>query len=122
MILVKDDCADIRTMMADVLAEEGYAVRCVNRLTPETVRREQADLVIVDLSVGNPDTTLLLLGQLRRDKATHNLPILISCTDPRLLDELAGPLRHLNCATLLKPFDIEQLLAYVAEAHNVSAH
>jgi len=117
-IMVADSCPAIRTVMTEFLADQGYLAHCfpADHRTIDSIRRTQPDLVILEMHPITPHRTLLLLDRLRRHEATRAIPVLVSSTDERLLDDLAMPLDHLNCITLSKPFDLDQLLICVTEA------
>jgi CheY-like chemotaxis protein len=116
-VMVTDSYPPIRALMTDVLIGEGYRARCCpeDRVT-RAIQREQPDLIILELRRADPNTTLLLLDQIRRHNTTRATPVLVSSTDARLLADLAEPLHQLNCRTLVKPFNIQQLLTQVIEA------
>jgi len=115
-ILVSDSDACVRTLFVDILEEEGYLVRTLHPATFPNIRISGADLVILDLLYATADASIFLIDRLRNDEVTRQIPILISCTDGRLLDALAEPLRHLRCRTLLKPFAIKELLELIDQA------
>lgn len=117
IILIADSSPDICALLVDLLTEEGYVPRCCpsEQVTADEIRSASADLVILDLRSDEAGAMLLLLEQLRQHDATHGLPIVISSTNPRLLDDLAAPLRRLRCGTLIKPFDVDQLLRCIAQ-------
>jgi DNA-binding response OmpR family regulator len=117
-ILVADKSELIRDMLAEVLSDEGFAVISypAEQVTPEAIMNEAPNLVILELRRRDADVTLLLLNQLRRQQTTKAIAILITSTDPALLDMLAALLIHLECATLIKPFALEELLECVTRA------
>lgn len=89
-------------------------VRCWphDRVTAKAIRGARFSLVLLDLVPADAAPTLLLIEQLRQRSATRTLPILVSCTDARLLAELAVLLDRLGCGTTIKPFDVAQQLGY----------
>jgi DNA-binding response OmpR family regulator len=117
-IMVAESSPEVRSVMLEALSDEGYRVLCcpTDHKTIESIQRTRPDLVILELHPIAPYQTLLLLNWLRRRDRTHAIPVLISSTDEHLLDDLAAPLDQLNCATLSKPFDLDQLLMCVTEA------
>jgi two-component system nitrogen regulation response regulator NtrX len=116
IIVVSDEDADVRTLLTEVLDDEGYRVRSIHPATHEVIRRAQAGLVILELLSATADETMLLIEQLRHDEATRRLPILVSSTSNMLFGELAETLQRLHCEILVKPFAIEHLLILVARA------
>lgn len=118
MVMVTDSYPTVGALMAEVLASEGYsAYYCSNEcLTVECIRSAQPNLLILDLCPGAAAANLRLISQLRRHAATRSLPVLVTCTSARLLDDQAEPLGRLGCTTLIKPFHLDQLVERVSEA------
>jgi DNA-binding NtrC family response regulator len=116
-ILVADSDTAVAACIAEVLAAEGYMVHCHSGagLTLDTVKRVRPDLVIMEQWHAHPEA-MLLLSQLQQYDATKSIAVIVSTTDPRMLCELAAPLERRGYAMLLKPFDLDQLLASVAGA------
>jgi len=114
-IMVLDDDADVTLLLEEVLIGEGYSVRrCGWNPTVETIARRRPDALIVDLNPLRPDATLLLLDELRGHPATRAVAALVVCTDAHLLATVSEPLRHLGCSTLIKPFDLDEIIDGVA--------
>jgi len=113
-ILVADSDAVVAACIAEVLAAEGYTVYCHSgHLTAEAVEQVRPDLVIVEQWHSQPDVASLL-DQLRRRSATRSVAVIVSSTESWTLLELAGSLHEYGCATLLKPFTLDQLFDLVA--------
>ena len=120
LILVADSSLAIRTLISDVLTDEHYTVFCCQQqwATVDAIERLRPDLLILELHHVNLAAIFLLLHQLRQRSTTQAIPMLAISTDAPLLNRLAHPLGQFNCATLGKPFDLDQLLASVAQALN----
>jgi CheY-like chemotaxis protein len=73
----------------------------------------QANLIILDLSLGEPSAVLDLIGELRRNPPTRTLPVIVNSTNDRLLVRLAEPLRDLGCIALAKPFELDDFFAAI---------
>jgi DNA-binding NtrC family response regulator len=116
-ILVADSDTAVAACIADALAAEGYTVYCHPgiHLTIDAVKRVQPDLVIIEHWHAHPEA-MLLLSQLNQCDATKSIAVIVSTTEPWMLRELAAPLAQCGYAMLLKPFDLDQLLASVAGA------
>jgi DNA-binding response OmpR family regulator len=113
-ILVADSDAVVAACIAEVLSAEGYTVYCHSGgLTAEAVEQARPDLVIVEQWHGQPDVAPLL-DQLRRRSATRSMAVIVSSTDPWILLDLEESLHKYGCATLLKPFALDQLFDLVA--------
>ncbi len=109
-VLVVEDDPAIRELVADLLADEGYAVlqaengrqglRLARELTPSVI---MVDQVLPEM------TGLEVLERLHAQLATRHIPVI-------LVSGLAQTLRdgdHEADRVLSKPFDIDALLAHV---------
>ncbi|HEU4328938.1 MAG TPA: response regulator [Roseiflexaceae bacterium] len=116
-ILVADSDLTVAACMAEALASQGYTVHCHNsgHLTTDAVAQLRPDVVIIDEWRFQADIPPLL-EQLRRCDRTRSVAVIISSTDWQVLDALAEPLHAHGCATLLKPFELDQLFTQVAGA------
>lgn len=81
----------------------------------DDIARVAPTLIMLDLRRVDPDSTILLLCQLRAHPTTSHTQIVVSTTDPRLLDELEAPLNHLKCKVFTKPFDFESFIHTLEE-------
>ena len=113
-ILVIDDDVETLDFLRLFLAAEGFAVRTAHSLaTAEaTLAATRPDMVICDVRLpGIPP--FAVLDWLRADPRTRDLPILV-CTGAVQEVEAAGErLRQGRTLVLLKPFDINDLLAHL---------
>ncbi len=116
-ILVADSDLTVAACMAEALATQGYTVHCHSgaRLTADAVAQLGPDLVIIDQWRFHADIAPLL-ERLRRCERTRSVAVIVSSTDWQVLAALALPLDVHGCATLLKPFDLDQLFVRVADA------
>jgi DNA-binding response OmpR family regulator len=117
-IVVIDSYEPIRVSIAYLLEEAGYSVTLLaQQATADALATLQPALVILEVQRSCADAIIMLLDQLRQRDATHTVPIIVTTTDRRLLlHDLAEPLTYLRCIGLVKPFDVDQLLACVARA------
>jgi len=110
LLIVEDDEA-IRSMVVDVLSEEGYEVRSAIE-GGEGLRilgEWRPDLVVLDLMMGGVDGWEF---RRRQCQAGDPVPVLIVSASRR--DELPDVARKLGAAGFLpKPFDLETLLAAI---------
>jgi len=110
LVVENDDL--IRDLLAEALALEGYAVRSASdRTTMHAALTAQApDLVIYDVDLDRgPDSTLMDDVRATYDRA---VPILLLTTNGWTARSLA---RQGLIFCLLKPFQVDDLFAYVAE-------
>jgi CheY-like chemotaxis protein len=115
-IAVVDDDPVFLELMHDLLASSaGYEVvnsaRCAE--AHELVRQHRPDLVILDLMMGRDQIGWSVLDALRDDPETRQLPVLVcSAAVPALMAHSAH-LRDQAARAIVKPFDIDELLATV---------
>ncbi len=116
-ILVLDGAQEILDLFRDLLEEEGYRVSL--SLTAEAgvdlVKELMPDLVVLDLVLGRGDSGRELLWQLRQDPITARVLILVCTGAIHLLDQDQERLAEENVAIIQKPFDIDELLAVIAD-------
>lgn len=114
-IAVIDDDDPFLDLMHDLLTDEGHRVVLGHGLTNalDMLRHALPDMVILDLRLGEVDAGIGVLRAMRVDAALRDIPVLICTAGVRTVDEHAAVIGALNAAVLLKPFDIEDLLARV---------
>jgi CheY-like chemotaxis protein len=97
--------------------DEHYNVTTTNFVpnTQEMIEALRPNLVLVDLEVGLR-AGWELLEALTHSAITAGIPVVITSTDARLLDTaMADPERYGGQAHLVKPLDIDALVATVHE-------
>ena len=109
-VLVVEDDPSIRELVADLLADEGYAVlQAENGRQGLRLAREHTPSVIMVDQVLPEMTGLEVLERLHAQLATRHIPvILVSGLAQSIQDGDHGADR-----VLAKPFDIDALLAHV---------
>ncbi|MGI8688263.1 MAG: response regulator [Thermomicrobiales bacterium] len=121
-IAVFDDDTAILGVMRDALTEEGYNV--VAETTADDalaiVLRERPTLVILDFWMADRAAGLQALRRIREHPETSATPVLICSADRAALRDYAEDWHALGCETLVKPFDLNDLLAQVARLVDVS--
>lgn len=115
LVVVEDD-EETRELELFLLGSEGYQVVGVpdGRTAAETVKREAADLVILDLMLPGKDG-LTVLAELAQDPATIAIPVIIvsayvNAVGGRIALRKMPQVRRI----LEKPFDLAELLDVVA--------
>lgn len=113
-ILIADDEPKLREMLAEVLTEEGYEVVTAadGEEAVEKIVIERPDLLLLDIKMPNM-TGLDVLEAVRR--ANARLPIIISSAYTRMKSDIAVLTSNVK-AYLVKPLDIDELLAKVRES------
>jgi two-component system, OmpR family, phosphate regulon response regulator PhoB len=122
-VLVVDGDPACRRIIADILAEDGFVTETSTALAAnvDVVKQFAPDVVIIDLP-GDTHGDLELLDQLKSDADTRAIPVIVSSTDARLVQDLAVDLQRYRCQTILKPFEIETLLDAVRAVAAVPVH
>ena len=110
LIAVVDGAAEFLEFMHVFLTDQGYqTILCSAGLDAfEMIVREQPDLVILDLLLEHPKAGEMVLGLMRVDPATSDIPVLIVTTDPRL-SEYGFNIPDQQCRILVKPYDLHEL-------------
>jgi two-component system response regulator MtrA len=109
-VMIVEDDFDIATVVANVLADEGYATEIVtdSRQALETFERVRPDVVTLDVMMPSLDGMSLCL-ELRRNS---EVPILFISGRQDPPDRVVG-LRNGADDYMAKPFDAEELVARV---------
>jgi two-component system OmpR family response regulator len=109
-LVVVDDEPDIRSMVADYLGRDGYAVsRCASGAELDTVLEAgPADLVLLDVSLPGEDGISIA----RRLRATRSMPIIMLTALDDVVDRIVG-LEVGADDYMTKPFDLRELRARV---------
>lgn len=117
-VLVINDTPAILDLFRDLLEEAGYRVS-LHAFVGDAdaklaeVRHLQPDLVILDYIVGGEAIGWQFLQLLKMDRRTRTIPVIICTGAIRQVEELRAHLLEMNVRVVLKPFDIDHLLAEV---------
>jgi len=115
--IIEDDDA-IRTVLEDVLEDEGYT--CLARTSAdsglELLERQRPDLVILDIVLGGRPAGLMLLDQLGQDSFNAAIPVIVCTADNSALVTDLMVLRERGIYCLAKPFDVQELLHLIKNA------
>ena len=116
-ILVVEDDAPIREVVATVLEEEGYNVVSAASGAEglRWLESNAADLVVLDMRM--PIMDGWKFAEELRDRQVHNVPILVMTA---AVDATQRAREIGAAATLSKPFDLSELIQMVAELTNRS--
>ncbi len=102
-------------MIKEFLGEEGYDVITLmeNHGAFEIIKSRRPRLVILELLINDPERGWMVLNKMRLDPETAHIPVIIASTATDLIERNEAHLRAKRCDILLKPFDLEELLAMV---------
>jgi CheY-like chemotaxis protein len=119
VVAIEDDVA-LRSVIVDILAEEGYQVVAHGRPegAQQLVRCTQPEVVLLDLRLGDAlvERGWEVLDQLVLDPATRNIPVVIVSGDASLETRSPAISEQHGLWVLPKPFDLVDLLDVVARA------
>lgn len=119
-ILVLNDVAEILDLFEAILSEEGYRVSR-GTMTPgelnhsfQHVKDVKPDLLIADFLFGHDPLGWQLIQMLKMDAATATLPIVVCSAAAKQVAEIEAHLDEMGIGVVLKPFDVDTLLAEVS--------
>ncbi|HLI50919.1 MAG TPA: response regulator [Thermomicrobiaceae bacterium] len=114
--VINDDTAFLQ-LMYELLSDEGYETEIYRETTAihATLRQEQPDLVIIDIRMEQPSTGWQVLEMLRLDPVTSRIPVIVCSADANDLRAKEELLQRNGYASLVKPFDLEDLLTMVRD-------
>jgi DNA-binding response OmpR family regulator len=116
-VLVAEADPSIRKLFEDILCSAGYQVQLTEQgaLSASQVVAARPDLLLLELMPGSARQTLALIEATQRQPETVALPVLVTTTIPLLAEQHRAALHRLGCGTLLKPFDLDELLGMVRQ-------
>jgi DNA-binding response OmpR family regulator len=114
-ILVINDAQEVLDVMRDLLEDEGYRVSVYSYAVKDLdeIRQIKPDLLILDHIIGDEEYGWQLIQKLRLDRELATLPVVVCTAAVKLVRELEGHLTAKGITVVLKPFDIDDLLAAV---------
>lgn len=117
-ILVVNDDPAILELFHDLLVEEGYEVT-LDKFTRQTgellqsIKELEPDLVVMDFIIGREDSGWQLLQAAKMDRSTRDIPVVVCTGAVKQVTELSNHLDSLGVHTVIKPFDIDNLLEII---------
>jgi DNA-binding response OmpR family regulator len=122
-ILVINDTPDIVELFHDILSDEGYhVVSDVFPINPTVklaeIKADRPHLIVVDLIIGGEPLGFQFLQMLKMDRTTHRIPVILCTAAHQQAAEMEAHLLEMGVAVVLKPFDIDGLLAEITKAWN----
>lgn len=114
-VLVVNDTQEILDLFREILEDEGYRVSlsafAIKDL--DTVIELEPDLVILDFLMGGEEAGWQLLQKMKMDRRTARIPVVVCTGALGLVRDLEGHLRAKNVGIVVKPFDIDDLIAEI---------
>lgn len=103
-------------LMDELLREEGYdtVILKASGKAYQDIKHRQPALVVLDIRINDPEAGFTVIDLLRIDPQTAYIPIIICSTATQIIRENEQRLRDKGCEILMKPFNIEELLALIA--------
>ena len=118
-VLVADDDAWLRPLLAELLADEGYAVLEANSGSEalRCIREQHPDLVVLDVALPWR-SGLAVLDELEAEEPARRLPVVLvsGCVDLVQTGQA-----HRTVAAFHKPLDLAALLSRVAQTVPLAA-
>jgi DNA-binding response OmpR family regulator len=116
-VFIINSAPEFLNFVRELLQDEDYNVTTTNFVphTYDQIAALQPDLLMVDLVAGE-QAGWDLLERLQHEAETTGIPVLITSTNPALLERVRSePARFSGQHLVAKPFDIEVLLRAVHE-------
>lgn len=116
-VMVVDDDSDFLELLDALLAPEGYdVVSCIDPTVAfEKIKALHPDVVVVDLLMPGR-TGWQIIEQTKNDPIVSTTHIIVCTAAVADAMEHLAKLRQWGCAILLKPFELDDLLAMVSGA------
>jgi CheY-like chemotaxis protein len=113
--VVNNDTAFL-VMICELLEDAGYRsyAHKDSEDAYQRLKQDRPDLLVLDIRLSNAEAGWSILELLKLAPDTKDIPVIVCSTDAVQLREKAPRLRELNCVTLEKPFDLDELLRLVA--------
>ena len=116
-ILVINDSPAILDLFRDLLEGEGYRVSLsFVAVDLAKIKRIAPDLIVLDFMFGGEHRGLELLQKLRMDRGTAPIPVVVCSAAIAAIRQMEGHLLGKGTGLVLKPFDVDELLAEIGHA------
>lgn len=129
LILAINSSQDVLNLFKKLLSDEGYDVRIQSYMSHDLdeIVEMNPELIILDYMWGSEDSGWSLLQMLKLDPRTKDIPVILCTGAVRQVEPLDARLAEMGVRVVLKPFDLDELLAAVsttlqASSANISAN
>jgi CheY-like chemotaxis protein len=117
-IFVINDTIAILELFTALLEDEGYrvttdgfSIEMVELLS--RVKADRPDLLVLDFLIQDEGKGWQFLQMLKMDRDTRDLPVVVCTAAVKLVEDLQTHLDAMGVGVVLKPFDIDHLLAEI---------
>lgn len=121
-LLVVNDTPAILQVFRDLFEDEGFRVTVDTFSSFDTgtkyleIKTLCPDVIILDFLIGGEPLGWQLLQLLRMDRDTAKIPVVVCTAAVRQVEELETHLMTLRVQVVLKPFEIDDVIAAVHRA------
>jgi len=115
-VLVTEDDPAMRLLLRDILSEDGYRVSVIDDWDPAEVKRLRPDVLLLDYRGDARDSGWDFLMLLKADPETAGIPAIFLTADHQAIEARAERLATLGVRSVLKPFDVVDLVDAVQTA------
>jgi len=121
-LLVVNDTPAILQVFRDLFEDEGFRVTVDTFSSFDSgtkyleIKTLAPDVIILDFLIGGEPLGWQLLQLLRMDRETAKIPVVICTAAVRQVAELESHLLTLRVQVVLKPFEIDDMIAAVHQA------
>ncbi|HEY3110896.1 MAG TPA: response regulator [Chloroflexota bacterium] len=112
-VVIVDDDSEFLALMRTLLVSEGEFEVITHPRAEDAqplIARARPDLVVLDLVTNRQERGWALIEELRADRATAGVPIVLCSAAIRSLDRRAGWLAEQGVAVVAKPFELDDLM------------
>ena len=117
-IFVINDTIAILELFTALLEDEGYrvttdgfSIEMVELLS--RVKADRPDLLVLDFLIQDEGKGWQFLQMLKMDRETRDIPVVVCTAAVKLVEDLQTHLDAMGVGVVLKPFDIDNLLAEI---------
>ena len=117
-IFVINDTVAILELFIALLEDEGYRVTTdmfsvEGSMLLNRVKADRPDLLVLDFVIQDEGKGWQFLQLLKMDPETRDIPVIVCTAAAKMVEELQPHLDNMGVGVVLKPFDIDHLLAQI---------
>lgn len=117
-VFVANDDKDLLDLMKELLEDEGYSVETLKSAgnAYKEIAEYLPDLLILDIMLDNEGSGWLVLEKVKLNPKTTHIPVIICSGAVNEVRNNSARLERMGCFVIEKPFNIDELMAAVAQA------